>query len=195
MLDLTRRLARLKAAARTHRDPGVFPLGTTSATSARTRASCARSMPDKLSQRFVPGKAGRLTLGLEANGDVKGCPSLPTADYVGGNVRDHSLREIWEQTAPQAGHARPAPWTTSWGFCRTCYGTPSRPRRLQLDDARSARQDREQPVLPSPRPRAAAARQTRANREDAGGRGDALRLRAFRDRRGTLAGGRDRPLP
>jgi MoaA/NifB/PqqE/SkfB family radical SAM enzyme len=31
--------------------------------------------------------AGRSTLGIEANGDIKGCPSLPSADYVGGNVR------------------------------------------------------------------------------------------------------------
>ncbi|HEX4446973.1 MAG TPA: radical SAM protein, partial [Polyangiaceae bacterium] len=41
--------------------------------------------------------AGRSTLGLEANGDIKGCPSLPTADYVGGNIRDASLKDIWER--------------------------------------------------------------------------------------------------
>ena len=40
-----------------------------------------------------PGKhrgacsAGKLTLGIEANGDIKGCPSLPSDVYVGGNVR------------------------------------------------------------------------------------------------------------
>src|SRR5678810_631028 len=32
--------------------------------------------------------AGRLTLGIEADGAIKGCPSLPSRDYVGGNVRD-----------------------------------------------------------------------------------------------------------
>jgi radical SAM protein with 4Fe4S-binding SPASM domain len=38
--------------------------------------------------------AGRATLGIEANGDIKGCPSLPSSDYVGGNVRDHGLKDI-----------------------------------------------------------------------------------------------------
>jgi len=41
--------------------------------------------------------AGRSTLGIEANGDIKGCPSLPTADYVGGNIRAQRLRDIWER--------------------------------------------------------------------------------------------------
>jgi radical SAM protein with 4Fe4S-binding SPASM domain len=64
--------------------------------------------------------AGRLTLGIEANGDVKGCPSLPSADYVGGNVREHPLREIWERAEPlrfTRGRTR----ADLWGFCHDCY--------------------------------------------------------------------------
>jgi MoaA/NifB/PqqE/SkfB family radical SAM enzyme len=34
--------------------------------------------------------AGRLVIGIEANGDIKGCPSLPTRGFVGGNVREHA---------------------------------------------------------------------------------------------------------
>jgi radical SAM protein with 4Fe4S-binding SPASM domain len=64
--------------------------------------------------------AGRSTLGIEANGDIKGCPSLPTADYVGGNVRDHSLQEIWEQTKPLR-FTRDRTIDDLFGFCRTCY--------------------------------------------------------------------------
>jgi radical SAM protein with 4Fe4S-binding SPASM domain len=64
--------------------------------------------------------AGRSTLGIEANGDIKGCPSLPTADYVGGNVRDHSLREIWEQSKPLR-FTRDRTVEDLQGFCRTCY--------------------------------------------------------------------------
>jgi radical SAM protein with 4Fe4S-binding SPASM domain len=64
--------------------------------------------------------AGRSTLGLEANGDVKGCPSLPTADYVGGNVRDHSLRDIWERAAPLR-FTRTRTVDDLWGRCRDCY--------------------------------------------------------------------------
>ena len=64
--------------------------------------------------------AGRLTLGIEANGDIKGCPSLPTSDYVGGNLRAHSLREIWER-APALQFTRERTVDDLSGFCRTCY--------------------------------------------------------------------------
>jgi radical SAM protein with 4Fe4S-binding SPASM domain len=64
--------------------------------------------------------AGRSTLGIEANGDIKGCPSLPTMDYVGGNIRDHSLREIWEQTKPLR-FTRDRTVEDLFGFCRNCY--------------------------------------------------------------------------
>ena len=64
--------------------------------------------------------AGRLTLGLEANGDVKGCPSLPTSDYVGGNVRDASLRDLWERSEPLR-FTRQRTVEDLHGYCRTCY--------------------------------------------------------------------------
>jgi radical SAM protein with 4Fe4S-binding SPASM domain len=64
--------------------------------------------------------AGRSTLGIEANGDIKGCPSLPTADYVGGNVREHSLRDIWER-APALRFTRDRTVEDLWGYCRDCY--------------------------------------------------------------------------
>ena len=64
--------------------------------------------------------AGRSTLGVEANGDIKGCPSLPTADYVGGNIREFRLREIWER-APALRFTRDRTAADMWGFCGTCY--------------------------------------------------------------------------
>ncbi len=64
--------------------------------------------------------AGRSTLGIEANGDIKGCPSLPTADYVGGNIREHSLRDIWERSAPLR-FTRDRTVDDLWGYCRDCY--------------------------------------------------------------------------
>ena len=60
--------------------------------------------------------AGLSTLGLEADGSVKGCPSLPSADYVRGNVREHSLREIWSRLVAE----RTASAVELWGFCKTC---------------------------------------------------------------------------
>jgi radical SAM protein with 4Fe4S-binding SPASM domain len=69
---------------------------------------------------FAGCNAGKYTLGLEANGDVKGCPSLPTKPYVGGNVRSRSIREIWETTA-ELRFSRDRDSSELWGFCRGCY--------------------------------------------------------------------------
>ena len=64
--------------------------------------------------------AGRSLLGIEANGDVKGCPSLPTRGWVGGNVRDHRLRDIWERAQALRYTRDPTP-ERLWGFCGSCY--------------------------------------------------------------------------
>jgi radical SAM protein with 4Fe4S-binding SPASM domain len=64
--------------------------------------------------------AGLTTLGIESNGDIKGCPSLPTDSWVGGNVRHHSLREIWERSAPLR-HMRDRTSAEAWGYCGECY--------------------------------------------------------------------------
>lgn len=41
--------------------------------------------------------AGCLTIGIESDGNVKGCLSLQSDEFVEGNVRLESLREIWEK--------------------------------------------------------------------------------------------------
>lgn len=67
--------------------------------------------------------AGLSTLGIEADGAIKGCPSLPTAAYTGGNIRDKSLREIVEQTAElrfNLNAGTPEGTKHLWGFCKTC---------------------------------------------------------------------------
>lgn len=64
--------------------------------------------------------AGRLVLGIEADGAIKGCPSLPTAEWTGGTVREHSLQEIWEGTTPLR-YTRDRTVADLWGFCGTCY--------------------------------------------------------------------------
>lgn len=64
--------------------------------------------------------AGRHVMGIESNGDVKGCPSLPSAPYVGGNLRQHSVRTIWERSDALA-FARERGTDELWGFCKGCY--------------------------------------------------------------------------
>lgn len=65
--------------------------------------------------------AGRTVIGVEANGDIKGCPSLPTRDWVGGNVRDHRLEDIWERSTALRYTRDRTVETHLWGYCRTCY--------------------------------------------------------------------------
>ncbi|HET9934220.1 MAG TPA: radical SAM protein [Polyangiaceae bacterium] len=64
--------------------------------------------------------AGVTTLGIESDGTIKGCPSLPSEAWVGGNVREHSLKEIWER-APRLRYIRDRTASTLWGFCADCY--------------------------------------------------------------------------
>ncbi len=65
--------------------------------------------------------AGRTGLGIEADGTIKGCPSLPTQDYAGGSVRDTPLRELWRQSLRIGfNRDRDANSARLWGYCRAC---------------------------------------------------------------------------
>jgi radical SAM protein with 4Fe4S-binding SPASM domain len=64
--------------------------------------------------------AGRTVLGIEANGDIKGCPSLPTDEWVGGNVRMHRLEDIWDRSRALR-HTRDRGPEERWGYCAECY--------------------------------------------------------------------------
>jgi Y-X(10)_GDL-associated radical SAM protein len=64
--------------------------------------------------------AGQNVIGLEADGSMKGCPSLRTEGYTGGNVREMSVEDIWNNAeAIHFGRLRSV--EDLWGFCRTCY--------------------------------------------------------------------------
>src|SRR5690606_19808903 len=58
--------------------------------------------------------AGRHQIGIEADGSIKGCPSLGGPQNIGGNVRQHSLREIWERTE-QLAYTRERTEAELWG--------------------------------------------------------------------------------
>ncbi len=69
---------------------------------------------------MVSCQAGIATIGIEADGSFKGCPSLPTKEWTGGNLRDASARDIWERAAPLRV-MRDRTVEDLWGFCRSCY--------------------------------------------------------------------------
>lgn len=67
--------------------------------------------------------AGLSLIGIEADGKIKGCPSLPTTAYTGGNIRDRPLTEIVEQTEELKFNLKagtPEGTEHLWGFCKTC---------------------------------------------------------------------------
>lgn len=64
--------------------------------------------------------AGQTSIGIEADGTIKGCPSLPTRSYAGGNVRDLSIEQMWNLS--EALHfTRERTLSDLWGYCKTCY--------------------------------------------------------------------------
>lgn len=72
-------------------------------------------------ERYWAGcAAGRGVIGIESDGTIKACPSLPTAPYQGGNVQQTSLKEIWHN-APALNFARERDLEELWGFCKSCY--------------------------------------------------------------------------
>jgi radical SAM protein with 4Fe4S-binding SPASM domain len=81
---------------------------------------------DKLRGDRVPGGCsggcggGVLAIGIEANGDIKGCSAMASEGFVAGNVRRHSLRQLWDEAA-ELKMARCFDPNRLWGVCKSCY--------------------------------------------------------------------------
>jgi radical SAM protein with 4Fe4S-binding SPASM domain len=83
-----------------------------------------RSRPGRADRYFAGCQAGQYVMGIESDGTVKGCPSLPTAPYVGGNVRTLRLEDIWaaeDESAAPMRFTRERTREELWGFCASCY--------------------------------------------------------------------------
>lgn len=76
---------------------------------------------DRTHQGFSSGCGGGIrTMGIEANGDVKGCSAMASKGFVGGNVREKRVREIWDHS-PELQFTRGFVLDDLWGYCRSCY--------------------------------------------------------------------------
>lgn len=71
-------------------------------------------------RHMVACSAGKHSIGIEADGTIKGCPSLPTASWAAGNVKDTPLAELWARAEPLR-YTRERTVDDLWGFCRGCY--------------------------------------------------------------------------
>jgi radical SAM protein with 4Fe4S-binding SPASM domain len=63
--------------------------------------------------------AGKHALGLESDGTVKGCPSLPTRAYGAGNTRRTPIRQLWEEE--RSLRFMRDGTIELWGECASCY--------------------------------------------------------------------------
>jgi radical SAM protein with 4Fe4S-binding SPASM domain len=73
---------------------------------------------------WVGCSAGCSVIGIESNGNIKGCLSLPSSmngvdEFVEGNIRDSSLLELWRRKGAFA-YNRGFQVRQLNGFCRTC---------------------------------------------------------------------------
>ena len=64
--------------------------------------------------------AGRHCVGIEADGKIKGCPSLPSDHFTGGYTQTDDIIEVLHN-APEVNHSRLRTREDLWGYCKTCY--------------------------------------------------------------------------
>lgn len=116
LVDLVPRLAALK---RRGFEDGILVMpGNNLGYFGREEALMRSTTPDG-SDHFHGCLAGRFLMGIESDGSIKGCPSLQTSHYVGGNVLERPLRAIWDE-APELAFTRTRTVDDLWGFCREC---------------------------------------------------------------------------
>ena len=148
-------------------------------------------------------QAGRYVMGIESDGAVKGCPSLQTKSYVGGNLLDRSLQKIWDE-ADELAFARARTKGRPPRLLRRVPVRRALPRRVLVHLALFLRPAGQQPVLPLPRARSQTAGAARAARAGRGRRRRPVRQRPVYDRRRahrrarargavTRGAGQDRP--
>jgi radical SAM protein with 4Fe4S-binding SPASM domain len=111
LLSIVPRIAALKERAR--RD-GILVMPGNNLGYFGPEEATLRSLDEGAADHWQGCQAGRFVLGIESDGAVKGCPSLQTKSYVGGNLRERPLAEIWPSLMGGARREQ------LWGFCAEC---------------------------------------------------------------------------
>ncbi len=116
LLDLVPRIAAIKE--RAFRD-GILVMPGNNLGYFGPEEAKLRSPKPGMGDHWRGCQAGKFVLGIESDGAVKGCPSLQTAHYTGGKLRERPLRAIWDE-APELGFTRGRGVEELWGFCKSC---------------------------------------------------------------------------
>lgn len=64
--------------------------------------------------------AGKWCIGLEADGKIKACPSLPSEEWTGGYLQNDPLAEV-VTGSPELIHLKNRTRDDLWGYCKGCY--------------------------------------------------------------------------
>ncbi len=77
----------------------------------------------RLGGHWIGCQGGRFSIGIQSDGGIKACSSLPSRPYTGASIRQRPLTDI---LAGEATLAVVADRSTEdlWGFCRRCYYAP-----------------------------------------------------------------------
>jgi radical SAM protein with 4Fe4S-binding SPASM domain len=65
-------------------------------------------------------KAGKNCVGIEADGKIKGCPSLPSDHFTGGYTQTESIMDVLHNSK-EVNHTRLRSKDDLWGYCKECY--------------------------------------------------------------------------
>jgi radical SAM protein with 4Fe4S-binding SPASM domain len=126
LLSIVPRIAALKERAR--RD-GILVMPGNNLGYFGPEEATLRSLREGDADHWRGCQAGKYVMGIESDGAVKGCPSLQTASYVGGTLKDaalekqRTLKDIWETTPELAftrGRTKDDAKTGLWGYCASC---------------------------------------------------------------------------
>lgn len=82
--------------------------------------SVLRSRPGGTQAVWGGCVAGDSAIGIESDGTVKGCPSLPTAPYAAGSLKSERLEVLWLDS-PELALNRSKSVDHLWGRCASCY--------------------------------------------------------------------------
>jgi radical SAM protein with 4Fe4S-binding SPASM domain len=63
---------------------------------------------------------GKHQIGIEADGAIKGCPSVGGQHNAAGNIRTQTLAELWRSSRALA-YTRERTTAELWGYCAECY--------------------------------------------------------------------------